>query len=39
MRQEDYMNLSLDLVPGGSVSQCLQEYLKVSGTSAHLLTV
>ncbi|XP_044040484.1 ubiquitin hydrolase B-like isoform X1 [Siniperca chuatsi] len=24
------MNLSLDLVPGGTVSQCLQEYLKES---------
>ncbi|XP_026154404.1 uncharacterized protein LOC113125269 [Mastacembelus armatus] len=28
MREEEYINLSLDLVPGGSVSQCLQEYLK-----------
>nr|XP_046241209.1 uncharacterized protein LOC124057118 [Scatophagus argus] len=26
-RVEDYLNLSLDLVPGGSVSQFLQEYL------------
>lgn len=30
MRVEDYMNLSLDLVPRGSVRQCLEEYLKVS---------
>ncbi|XP_051263014.1 ubiquitin carboxyl-terminal hydrolase 37-like [Dicentrarchus labrax] len=28
MREEDYINLSLDLVPGGSVSEFLQEYLK-----------
>ncbi|XP_032400519.1 ubiquitin carboxyl-terminal hydrolase 37 isoform X2 [Etheostoma spectabile] len=27
-REEDYITLSLDLVPGGTVSQCLQEYLK-----------
>ncbi|XP_034712604.1 ubiquitin carboxyl-terminal hydrolase 37-like [Etheostoma cragini] len=27
-RKEDYINLSLDLVPGGTVSQCLQDYLK-----------
>ncbi|MEQ2295963.1 hypothetical protein AMECASPLE_020021 [Ameca splendens] len=25
---EDFVNLSLDLIPGGSVSQCLQEYFK-----------
>ena len=29
IRQEDNMNLFLDLVPGGSVSQSLQDYLKV----------
>lgn len=34
---EDNVNLSLDLVSGGSVSQCLQNYLKVSGISAHLV--
>ncbi|XP_035992893.1 ubiquitin carboxyl-terminal hydrolase 37-like [Fundulus heteroclitus] len=27
-RLEDFNNLSLDLVPGGTVGQCLQEYLK-----------
>ncbi|XP_059210375.1 uncharacterized protein LOC131989194 [Centropristis striata] len=32
MREEDYINLSLDLVHGGSVNQCLQEYFKVSKT-------
>ncbi|XP_059186543.1 ubiquitin carboxyl-terminal hydrolase 29-like isoform X1 [Centropristis striata] len=29
MREEDYINLSLDLVHGGSVNQCLKDYLKL----------
>lgn len=32
---EDYVNLSLDLMSGGSVSQSLQDYLNVS--AAHLV--
>ncbi|XP_059206977.1 uncharacterized protein LOC131986166 [Centropristis striata] len=28
-REEDYINLSLDLVHGGSVNQCLKDYLKL----------
>ncbi|XP_031154319.1 ubiquitin carboxyl-terminal hydrolase 37-like [Sander lucioperca] len=27
-REEDYINLSLDLVPGGTVRQCMQDYFK-----------
>ncbi|XP_035992520.1 ubiquitin carboxyl-terminal hydrolase 37-like [Fundulus heteroclitus] len=27
-RVEDFVNLTLELVPGGTVSQCLQEYFK-----------
>ncbi|XP_008336221.1 ubiquitin carboxyl-terminal hydrolase 37-like [Cynoglossus semilaevis] len=27
-KEEEYINLSLDLVPGGTVSDCLEEYLK-----------
>ncbi len=29
-REESYINLCLDLVAAGSVSDCVQEYLKVS---------
>ncbi|XP_058481990.1 ubiquitin carboxyl-terminal hydrolase 26-like isoform X2 [Solea solea] len=29
-KNEDYINLALDLVPGGSLSDCLEEYLKES---------
>ncbi|XP_071315212.1 uncharacterized protein [Trachinotus anak] len=34
-REEDHVNLSLDLVPGGSVSHCLQDYLKENRLDYH----
>ncbi len=37
-RQEEFTNLSLDLVPGASTEQMLQEYVKVSPTCPRSVT-
>lgn len=39
-REEEFTNLSLDLVPGGgSVEEMLEDYQKVRNTSPHSFTL